>query len=273
MNSIVLNGLSKTYENFKLGPLNLTIPKGCIVGFIGENGAGKSTTIKAMLGLIDYEGEIKLLNEKPNAIKEEIGFVFDDITLPENFNLKKIKRFSKLAYKNFNETTFDKYVETFQLPNKKIKEFSRGMKMKLSLAVALSHDAKLLILDEATSGLDPVIRDELLEILLDYIQDENHTVFMSSHILSDLEKACDYIAFIHQGQLLFFEQKDDLKEQYVLAQINQDTFTLLEDKLIGYRQHAFGYDVLLKHKDLPLGIDYQKPSIEDIMVYIIRSQK
>lgn len=206
-------------------------------------------------------------------MKEDIGFVFDDITLPENFTPSKVKRFVKYTYKNFCESTFDDYVEKFALPNQKIKHYSRGMKMKLSLAISLSHQAKLLILDEATSGLDPVIRDELLDILLEFIQDENHTVFMSSHILSDLEKACDYIAFIHQGKLLFFEQKDDLRDRYVLAQVEADMFHSLKDHTIGYRAHAFGYDVLLEQKHLPSHIDYQKPSIEDIMVYTIRGQK
>ena len=203
-NAIEITGLSKKYDGFKLENINIVLPKGYIMGFIGENGAGKTTVIKAMTGLIRYDsGDIKLFGESFKnigaAVRENIGVVMDDYGLPPEADTKDINKIMKGIYSTWNSRAFFRYTEKFGLPqNKRIKSYSTGMKRKLSIAVALSHNSRLLILDEATSGLDPVARDELLDILREFIQDEDNSVFISSHILSDLEKVCDYITLIHE---------------------------------------------------------------------------
>ena len=201
-NAIEVRLLTKRYRAFKLDGISFVLPSGCIMGLIGENGAGKSTTIRLLLGLARRDGgEVSVLGEDPEGasreLRERVGVVFDDCPFPETMNLRDVRRLLAAAYKRFNAAKFDSLGLKFALPERqKIKDYSRGMKMKLSIAAALSHGAELLILDEPTSGLDPVARDELLDILLDFIQDERNSVLISSHILSDLEKACDYITFI-----------------------------------------------------------------------------
>ena len=200
-----VENLTKQYPDFKLDHVSFSIPKGAIMGLIGENGAGKSTTINAILDLIKRdEGVVKFwgqeLSSDPRNIKEDIGVVFDGVNFYETLTPAKIGRISAAAYKQWDETAYDNYLKKLQLPPlKEIKTFSRGMKMKLSIAVALSHKPKLLILDEATGGLDPVMRDDMLDLFLDFVQDENHSILMSSHISTDLEKVADYITFIHKG--------------------------------------------------------------------------
>ena len=202
-----LRDLRKEYKEFTLDNISLSLPMGCIMGFIGENGAGKSTTIKAMLGLIRPDGgSIRLLGQDPassRAVMEQVGVVLDAGFFPPEMNPKQLGKALGRIYKGWQPAAYDDYLRRFEIaPGKKIKAFSRGMVMKLSLAVALSHGAKLLVLDEATSGLDPIIRDDILDILYDFIQDEEHSVFLSSHITGDLEKIADYLAFIHQGKVL-----------------------------------------------------------------------
>ena len=276
-NAIEIRGLEKTFNQFKLGPIDLDIPRGYMVGYIGENGAGKSTTIKLILGLLKADqGEITVLGEKLDQaspkIMNRIGVVFDDLHLPSEMKVKQIGKFCKLTFDTWQEDVFSGYISRFNLPlSQKLKHLSRGMKMKLSLAIALSHQAELLILDEATSGLDPVVRDEILDILLDFLQKENHTVLISSHILSDLEKAADYIAFIHKGQILFMEEKDQLTEEYALCSVDQETARSIDSAaIIGRRSHAFGQELLVKRSLVPANLELIKPSIEDIMVYIIK---
>lgn len=277
-NAIEFQGVTKSLGDFKLGPLNFTVPRGCIVGYIGENGAGKSTTIKLILGLMrPDQGEIKVFGTPVHEIqpeqKQDIAYVFDDLFLPGTMNLKHVERFHSLLYGTaWEEETFKRLVTTFQLPEKKlVKDFSRGMKMQLGLAVALSHGAKLLLLDEATSGLDPVIRDDVLDILLEYLQEEDHTIFISSHILSDLEKVADYIAFIHEGQLLFIENKDDLVEEYGIASLTEDQVQSLDPRaIVGLRRHRFGIEALVKKDLMPRDIGLDKVTIEDIMVFTIK---
>ena len=220
-NAIEITGLSKKYDGFKLENINIVLPKGYIMGFIGENGAGKTTVIKAMTGLIRYDsGDIKLFGESFKnigaAVRENIGVVMDDYGLPPEADTKDINKIMKGIYSTWNSRAFFRYTEKFGLPqNKRIKSYSTGMKRKLSIAVALSHNSRLLILDEATSGLDPVARDELLDILREFIQDEDNSVFISSHILSDLEKVCDYITLIHEGRIVFSDEKDEDRKSVV----------------------------------------------------------
>lgn len=277
--AIELKDLVKQFDNFKLGPISLTIPKGTIVGYIGQNGAGKSTTIKLLLGLLNKDsGEIKILDEiNPSSVglKDKLGIVFDDLLVPEEMTLIDVEKFCSRVYSKWNKNSFYKFKEKFNLPEKKIiKNYSRGMKMKLSMAVALSHNAELLILDEATSGLDPIVREEILDLLLDFMQDENHTILISSHILSDLEKVADYIAFINDGKILFMETKDELKENYGICTLsNEEVTSIDEEAIVGRRVHSFGQELLVKKNLIPNGIIFQKPSIEDIMIYFVKGVK
>ena len=276
--AIKISKLTKDFGNFKLGPLDLKVKKGAITGFIGENGAGKSTTVKLILGVLGGDrGTIEIFDKdiKDLSVYEryKIGFVFDDLFLPDSMKVFEIEKMHSLLYKGYwEEERFYEFVENFSLPTDiPISAFSRGMNMKLGLALAMSHGAELLILDEPTSGLDPVVRDDFLDILLDFIQDENHTVLISSHILSDLEKIADYIAFIHKGELIFNEEKDGLSEKYGLVSLGNEEYESLDKTaLVGVRKHQFGSQCLVKRDKIPSGIDIEKPSIEDIMVYMVK---
>ena len=276
--AIKIKNLSKSFGNFRLGPLDLEVKKGTITGFIGENGAGKSTTIKLILDVIARDGggiEIfgKDIKDLPANDKYKVGFVFDDLFLPGSMKVDEIEKFHSLLYKNhWEKGTFYEFIDNFALPiDIPINTFSRGMKMKLGLALAMSHGAEILILDEPTSGLDPVVRDDFLDILLDFIQDEDHTVLISSHILSDLEKIADYIAFIHKGELIFNEEKDGLSEKYGLVSLGDEEYESLDKTaLVGVRKHQFGRECLVRREKMPENFDVEKPSIEDIMVYMIK---
>lgn len=280
--AIEVNGLTKHYPEFSLDHISFQIPKGSIVGFIGENGAGKSTTIKAILNLICAdEGEITILGKENGAedlcLKEQIGVVFDESYFPENLKLKQIEHIMKKIYKNWETELFWVYCKKFKLPEKKVyKEFSRGMKMKLSIAAALSHQTKLLILDEATSGLDPVVRNEILDIFLDFIQEEDHTIFLSSHITSDIEKISDYILLIHEGKVLFFENKDELLYEYGIVRCSEAQLARLDQtQILGIQKNAFETEVLVKnrrelekmHEDLVV----DRVTIEELLLYIVKN--
>lgn len=277
--AIEIKNLVKKFDDFTLGPIDFSIPKGSIVGYIGQNGAGKSTTIKLLLGLLKKDsGEIKILGyDNPNSLelKDKIGVVFDDLLVPEEMTLVDLEKFCSRVYSKWDREFFYQLKKKFKLSEKQaIQSYSRGMRMKLSMAVALSHKAEILILDEATSGLDPIVRDEILDFLLDFIQDENHTILISSHILSDLEKVADYIAFINDGKVLFVEPKDELKENYAICTLsNEEVKNLDEEAIIGRRIHSFGQEMLVKRNFIPDGIRLQKPSIEDIMIYFLKGDK
>lgn len=277
-NAIEIQNLVKEFDDFKLGPINISIPKGTIVGYIGQNGAGKSTTIKLLLGLLNKDsGIIKIFDSQDYnsiQIKDSLGVVFDDLLFPEEMNLLDVERFCSRIYSKWDKVLFNKLKNKFNLPSEKmIKNYSRGMRMKLSIAIALSHNAEILILDEPTSGLDPIVREEILDLLLDYMQDENHTILISSHILSDLEKIADYIAFIHEGKVLFFETKEELEENYALCNLSDKEVENIDDEaIVGRRVHSFGQQLLVKRDLVPNGITLQKPSIEDIMVYFVKGE-
>ena len=282
--AIEIKNLVKKFDDFTLGPIDFAIPKGSIVGYIGQNGAGKSTTIKLLLGLLKKDlGEIKILGyDNPNSIelKDKIGVVFDDLLVPEEMTLVEmtlvdLEKFCSRVYSKWDREFFYQLKKKFNLSEKQtIKNYSRGMRMKLSMAVALSHNAEILILDEATSGLDPIVREEILDLLLDFMQEENHTILISSHILSDLEKVADYIAFINDGKVLFVETKDELKENYGICTLsNEEVKNLDEEAIIGRRVHSFGQELLVKRNLVPDGIRLQKPSIEDIMLYFVKGDK
>lgn len=280
--ALIISGLTKTYKDFMLNGVSFSVPCGSIVGLIGENGAGKSTTINAVLGLIQKEaGSICVLGKEQldNEIKEQIGVVFDGNNYPEILSTRKLNRVMKDIYHSWEEHTFLNLLKKFSLPvDKPVKQFSKGMKMKLAIAVALSHNSKLLILDEATGGLDPVIRDDILDILLDFVQDETHSILISSHITTDLEKIADYIVFIHEGQVVFSKPKDELIEQYGIIKCGAAQFEAL-DKLdiIVYRKMDYEWQVLVADR-VAMKKKYPKAlidsaSIDEIMLLYVKGER
>ncbi len=248
--ALELNNVTKNYKDFTLDHISFNVPQGTIVGLIGENGAGKSTTIYAVLGLISKdEGSITILgdNDPESVSKDDIGAVFDGNNYPDILTPGQLGKVFRNIYHSWEENTYMELLDKFRLPlNKKIKQFSKGMKMKFAISVALSHHSKLLVLDEATSGLDPVMRDEILELLLDYIQDEDHSILVSSHITSDLEKIADYIVFIHEGKIVFFKQKDELLEKYGIVKCGAALFDEMEkEQIIAYRKMDYEWQILV----------------------------
>ncbi len=277
-NAIEIKGITKSYKDFKLDNLNLNLPTGTILGLVGENGAGKTTTIKLIMGAISAEsGSVSVLgNDNANKTfidtKQDIGVVLDEANFPAVLNIKNIDKIMSKTYKNWDSKEFFEYIQRFDLPqNKKFKEFSKGMKMKLSIAVALSHKAKLLILDEATGGLDPMARDEILDILNEFTRDENNSILFSSHITSDLEKICDYIAFIHKGKLILCEEKDRLIESYAIAKLSNEEFLdIPTDAIVGKKKNSYGYEVLLKKDEINTAIELERTTIEDIVLFMVK---
>ena len=276
-NAIEIRGLVKEYKDFKLDSVDLTLPGGCILGLIGENGAGKSTMIKCLLGIIHKnEGSITILGRDADKeladIKEDVGVVLDDVGIPDTFKYKQINAVMKCTYRNWDEAEFEGYMDKFGLPkDKKFKEFSRGMKMKMGIAIALSHKAKLLVLDEATNGLDPVIRDEVTDIFYEFTRDEEHSILISSHIVSDLEKLCDYISFIHKGKVLLNEEKDVLLEEYaILSCAEEDLNELDPDAIRGRKSGRYGVQALVKRDGVPAGMNLSPVTIEELFIFMIK---
>ena len=266
--------LNKAYKGFALQNINLSLPKGYIMGFVGANGAGKSTTMGCLLGMIKPDsGIIKIFDKDIKNItaadKEKIGVVMDGCPFAEVLNIKDIRRIVSSIYRTFDKAKFDSLVSRFSLPeNKPVKDFSTGMRAKLNIAVALSHNVQLLVLDEATSGLDPLVRDEILDILQDFVCDENRSILISSHITSDLEKICDYIAFIKNGQIVFVENKDDLKEKYALVHCTKQQFESVDAAaVVGAKYTEYNVTALVLKEAVKDGFVAEKPSIEDIMLY------
>lgn len=285
MDSILeVKNLTKQYAGFKLDHVSFSIPKGTIMGLIGENGAGKSTTINAILDLIKKdEGTVTFwgqeLSSNPHKLKEDIGVVFDNLSFYETLTPNKIGNIAKSAYKQWKPDTYKKYLEQFELPaNKELKTFSKGMKMKFNIAVALSHQPKLLILDEATSGLDPIVRDDMLDVFLDFVQDENHSILVSSHITTDLEKIADYITFIHKGKVLFNKAKDELLYNYGIIRCGEALLNQLDKTdILAYRKRDFQWDVLVadkekaKHKYKNAIVD--NITIDDILLLYVKGEQ
>ena len=279
-NSVEINNLQKRLKDFEIKNISLCVPRGSVVGLIGENGAGKSTTIKCILGLMRADaGSIKVFGKSASMLtrteKNRIGAVLGETCLPENFTLRDINDVMKHIFSNWSESLFFGYATQFSLPkDQKVREFSRGMRQKLSLAIALSHGAELLILDEPTSGLDPVARDEILDMLYDFMQDERNSVLISSHIVSDLEKLCDYIVFIHEGAIIFEEEKDVLYEKYgILKCSEQELFSLDPSSIVAYRRGEFGAGALVLREKVPANLFLERASIEDIMLYYLRGER
>ena len=254
-NILEVKNLTKKYADFTLDHVSFSIPKGTIMGLIGENGAGKSTTIRAILDLIHKDdGTVTFWGQKLSStkqLKEDIGVVFDDINFYETLTAAKVGKISQTAYKQWDERLYRGYLNRFLLPaDKEIKTFSKGMKMKLCIAVALSHKPKLLVLDEATSGLDPVMRDDILDIFLEFVQDEGHSIMISSHITTDLEKVADNITFIHQGKVLFCKAKDELLYHYGIIRCGAAIFDEIDkSEILAYRKEDYQWNVLVADKE------------------------
>ena len=277
MNAIEIKDLCKTYGDFTLDHLNLTLPGGCIMGLVGENGAGKSTTIRLMMQMIQKdEGTITLLgktvDEMDPLTKEDIGVVMDEVGFPLCLKTEEIGKIMQLTFHNWDQDQYEQLVHQFNIPfNKQFKDFSRGMKMKAGIAVALSHHAKLLILDEATSGLDPVVRDEVLDILNEFTRDENHSILISSHIVSDLEKCCDYIAFLHRGRLLLCQEKDVLLASYGIVNMTPAQIADLPSASILHQKNTgYGIQALVKRDAIPDGISISPITIEELFVQLVK---
>lgn len=276
-----VKNISKEYNGFKLDNVSFELDRGYVMGFIGPNGAGKSTTIKLIMNLIKNNGgEIKIFGmdsiQDQKEIKEKIGFVYDESFFYGELSVKDNGKIVSKFYKNWDDRKFKDYLKKFSIPEKKkIKQLSKGMKMKFSLAVALSHDAELLIMDEPTSGLDPVFRSEILDILYEEIQDEKKSVFFSTHITSDLEKIADYITFINDGKIVFSEDRDTILERYQKISGGTEILTeALKQEFVGLKKNKFGFEGLTtnaselrrKYKD---EIIVQKPTLEEIMLYTV----
>lgn len=274
MNALEIHGLTKQRGSFALQGLELTLPAGCIMGLIGENGAGKSTTIRLILDSLRRDsGTVAVYGKDNRALtaleREDIGVVLDEVGLPEYLNAAQIGRMMAGIFTRWQPEVYAEYLRRFGLPaDKPFRDYSRGMKMKQGLAAALSHQPKLLLLDEATSGLDPVVRDEILTIFEGFTRDESHAVLLSSHIVSDLEKICDYIAFLHRGRLLLCEEKDRLAEEYGILRGGADG--LDPAAVCGKRVTPYGTEYLVRRGAVPAGTTLGQVGIEELFVFMAK---
>ena len=282
MNAIELHHVTKHFPGFTLQDLSLAVPSGTICGLVGENGAGKSTTIRLLMGALRPDGgQCTVLGTDAASpeflsVKEDIGVVLDEAYFPESLNALQVGAVMARTYRRWDGKQYQTYLARFGLPEKKqFKDFSRGMKMKLAIAVALSHSPRLLVLDEATSGLDPIVRDEVLEIFNEFTREEDHSILLSSHILSDLEKLCDYIAFLHQGRLLFCDEKDRLLEEYGIFVGTADQVNSLQDGAVVARESSGfgGVRCLVKRALVPAGWELERPTVEDIVLFLVKGAK
>lgn len=280
MNAIEIRNLTKVYPGFRLGPMDLVLPSGCILGLVGENGAGKSTTIKLILDMIRKDsGSISILGrdngQDLHLTKEEIGVVLDDVGIPDCLDAGKVGKVMAGIYRNWDQKNYEYYLEKLAIPGDKLfKDLSRGNKMKLGIAIALSHDPKLLILDEATSGLDPVVRDEVVTLFHEFTRDPGHSILISSHIVSDLEKLCDYIAFLHKGKLLLHEEKDVLMGQYAIVRgTAQQLSSIDQTAVIGRKINAYGGEMLVRRDAVPSEMETSPITIEELFLFMIKEDK
>ncbi len=279
VNALEIKNLTKEFADFSLNNVSFYLPSGCILGLIGENGAGKSTTIKLILDMLHKDGgSIKIFGkdncENISLLKEDIGVVMDDIGIPGCLNCRQVEKIMKNIFKNWNSEDYAKYIKRLSVPiNKPFKDYSRGTRMKLAIAVALSHNAKLLLLDEATSGLDPVVRDDVLDILYEFTRDESHSVLISSHIVSDLEKLCDYIVFIHNGQLMLFDEKDAVLNNYGVVYGSEEQISQLNSNAVKNKKSTpYGTQAVVLRSEIPQGTDVRPISLEELFVQMSKEE-
>ena len=279
-NAIEIRGLTKRYKDFSLDNLDLSLPYGCVLGLAGENGAGKSTTIRLIMDALERDGGTVSVMGTDNkskeflSLKEEIGVVLDETFVPEVINAKQMGKIMAGTYKNWDQAAYDGWIRRFELPlNKKFKDYSRGMTMKLGIA-ALSHHPRLLLLDEATGGLDPMVREELLEVFADFAAQEDHAVLLSSHIVSDLERICDYIAFLHKGKLMLCEEKDVLLDKYGILKCSREQLSNIPGKAVhGKRVGTYGVEALVERAYMPRDAVVDRASLEDIILYMVKGEQ
>ena len=280
MNALELKNVTKSFTGFRLDTINLTLPCGCVMGLVGENGAGKSTTIKLILDMLHKDGGSITVLGRDNQddirlTKEDVGVVMDEVGIPECLNAKQVGNVMRHTFRNWDDAEYARLLQKLSVPERKpFKEFSRGMKMKLGIAVAMSHGSKLLLLDEATSGLDPVVRDEVLEMFDDFTRDETHSILISSHIVSDLEKLCDYVAFLHQGKLLLCEEKDALLSQYAMVHCTAEQMkTLQPDAVLHKKETPYGVEAMVRRSAVPNGWSVSPISMEELFVFMVKEAK
>lgn len=280
-NAIELKHVGKRYGDFALSDISFSLPAGCVLGLIGENGAGKSTLIRMMLGACRADGgSIRVLGQEADGsrafaqLRQRLGVVLDEACLPEELNAPQIGRMMRGIYSGWEDKTFAGLCARFSLPaDKTVRHYSRGMKMKLAIACALSHGAELLLLDEATGGLDPVVRDEILDLLCEYTRDASHSILMSSHIVSDLEKICDYLVFLHGGRVILATEKDALDEEYAVLTIGEDELKRLSPACVlrVLRSHG-AVRVLARRALLPANMEAGRTGIEDVMLLLEKGE-
>ena len=279
--ALELKQVTKRYGDYALENVNLALPRGCIMGLIGENGAGKSTTIRSIIGAVRPDaGEIRVLgcdNRSGEflAVKQELGVVLDEACFPDGLTPRQVCRMMRDIYENWEEEAFFGYLKRFDLPaDKMFREFSRGMKMKLSLAAALSHRAKLLILDEPTNGLDPIARDDILDVFMEFTRSEEHSILISSHIISDLEKICDYIVYLHEGKVVFDEEKDALLDKYAVYGADERQLAELDKgAVVRILRREYGVDILAKKEKMPQGFGFRPACLDDIMLFFAKGER
>ncbi len=280
-NAIEIRGLCKRYKGFSLDDLNLDLPYGCVLGLAGENGAGKSTTIRLIMDALERDGgTVSVLGADNQSkefldLKEDIGVVLDETFVPEVINAKQLGKIMAGTYQNWDQSVYDGWIRRFDLPpDKKFKDYSRGMTMKLGIAAALSHRPRLLLLDEATGGLDPMVREELLEVFADFAAEEGHAVLLSSHIVSDLERICDYIAFLHKGRLVLCEEKDLLLDKYGILKCSKEQLANIPEEAIhGRRVGTYGVEALVEREFMPRDAVVDRASLEDIILYMVKGEQ
>lgn len=279
-NAIEIKGVNKRYDGFTLDNITFDVPKGCIMGFIGQNGAGKTTTIRSLLHITNIDsGEISLLGldhvKDETELKKRIAVVFDELPFHDMFSVKDMAKIFRGLYPKWDDEAYMKYIDRFQLPSKKkIGQFSKGMKMKLQIACALSHNAELLVMDEATTGLDPVVRDEILHIFMEYLENGERSILMSSHITSDLEKIADMVTFIDKGRILLTGYKDEILEKHGILKCDKDKIKEIDaDDIVSIRTNNFGAEVMVNDRE-NAGYKYRDcvidpASLDDIMLYYV----
>lgn len=281
MNAIEIKGLTKRYKDFALEGLDLTLPMGCVLGLVGANGAGKSTTIRLIMDAMERDGgtvEVLGVDNKSQEfqkVKEEVGVVLDETCVPEFITARQLGKIMADTYRNWEQDTYERWLDKFQLPgNKEFKEYSRGMTMKLGIAAAMSHGAKLLLLDEATSGLDPMVREELLEVFADFAAQDGHAVLISSHIVSDLEKICDYVAFLEKGRLVLCEEKDVLLDRYGILKCGREDLNRVDPAALhGVRLGQYGAEALVERDRAPRDMVVDRATLEDIILHLAKEEE
>lgn len=284
-NILTLENVNKKYEksNFSIRNISFSLPEGSILGFIGENGSGKSTTMNCILNVLRKDsGKIEIfgkeMSDEDTDIRENIGVVYDSNNFPEHLTAEQLADIFEKIYSKWDNACFEEYMQRFSLPkSQKIKTYSRGMSMKLAIAVALSHESKLLILDEATSGLDPIMRDEILDVLLEFVKQEDHSILLSSHITSDLEKIADYIVFIHDGEIILNKTKDELIYEYGVIRCSENDFTCIAtEDILSYMKKDYQIDVLVSDRKLMKkkykNLIVDNVSLDEMMLLMVRGE-